>query len=405
MAVPLVTGGVQPLPPDSSTSLEELTSGIHFYLREMGQNVIEIGKRLILAKALVPHGEWMSWLDDNFGLKYRMAANFMAVAERFGNVHSNAHLNQTQMIQMLVLPVGEEEKFIAELAAEGLIVAEMSVKTLRVEIQKYKARLAAVSGGVESSVTVEQSVVSSEKVEDEEPVQSENVSFVESIEEMPAVESGSDIFSDTGVVAESLNVSVDSKDDQRVGQNSLEQFFGIMKALSSGGNLQNLVEQSASKDIQALEGQLRQFAALYGDIQGYLAQWKRGKSAAVDSVAEETSVVDDSKPEEEEKAVEIDVKAPMVEESAVEEKGGDNENSLESLVEKICNKKDVEETDRHSILSALYQIALNDDENFTRTEYIRVMVKDMGFEVVHSVPTKNLYQILYFTALKFHIYT
>ena len=183
----------------------------------------------------------------------------------------------------------------------------------------------------------------------------------------------------------------------------------MMKALSSGGNLQNLVEQSASKDIQALEGELRQFAALYGDMQGYLAQWKRGKSESVDSVAEETSVVDDSKPEEEEKAVEIDVKAPIVEEkaveSAVEEKGGDNENSLEGFVEKICNKKEVEETDRHSILSALYQIALNDDENFTRTEYICVMVKDMGFEIVHSVPTKNLYQILYFTALKFHIYT
>ena len=111
MAVSLVAGGVQPVTPDSSTSLEELTSGIRFYLREMGQNVIEIGKRLIFAKELVPHGEWLSWLDDNFGLKYRMAANFMAVAERFGNVHSNAHLNQTQMIQMLVLPEGEEEKF------------------------------------------------------------------------------------------------------------------------------------------------------------------------------------------------------------------------------------------------------------------------------------------------------
>ena len=392
MAVPLVTGGVQPLPPDASTSLEELTTGIHFYLREMGQNVIEIGKRLILAKELVPHGEWMSWLDDNFGLKYRMAANFMAVAERFANVHSNAHLNQTQMIQMLVLPVGEEEKFIAELAAEGLIVAEMSVKTLRAEIQKYKAKLAEVNGGVKRSLSVEQASVSTKKVE--KPVSS-----------VKTVESGSDNSSDTSVAEVSLTVVENSKTDSSTTQNSLEQLFGIMKALSSGGNLQNLVEQSASKDIQALEGQLRQLAALYGDIQGYLAQWKRGKSASVDSVAEETSVVDDSKPEEEEKAVEIDVKAPMVEEPAVEEKGGDNENSLESFVEKICNKKEVEETDRHSILSALYQIALNDDENFTRTEYIRVMVKDMEFEVVHSVPTKNLYQILYFTALKFHIYT
>ena len=31
MAVPLIVSGVQPLPPDSSTSLEELMSGIRFY--------------------------------------------------------------------------------------------------------------------------------------------------------------------------------------------------------------------------------------------------------------------------------------------------------------------------------------------------------------------------------------
>ena len=392
MAVPLVAGGVQPLPPDASTSLEELTSGIHFYLREMGQNVIEIGKRLILAKSLVRHGEWQAWLEDNFALSQMTANNFMRVAERFGKIKIDFNFGSTQMIQMLSLPEGEEEKFIEEQAAAGRIVAEMSVKTLRAEIQKYKAKLALVNGGVERSLSVEQASVSTKKVE--KPVSS-----------VKTVESGSDTSSDTGVAEVSLTVVENSKTDSSTTQNSLEQLFGIMKALSSGGNLQNLVEQSASKDIQALEGQLRQFAALYGNIQGYLAQWKRGKSALVDSVAEETSVVDDIKPEEEEKAVEIDVKAEMVEEPAVEEKGGDNENSLESLVEKICNKKDVEETDRHSILSALYQIALNDDENFTRTEYIRVMVKDMGFEVVHSVPTKNLYQILYFTALKFHIYT
>ena len=392
MAVPLVTGGVQPLPPDASTSLEELTTGIRFYLREMGQNVIEIGKRLILAKSLVRHGEWQNWLEDNFALKQRSAQNFMNCSRRFSESQSIGILDSTQMIQMLALPEGEETKFIAEQAAAGRIVAEMSVKTLRAEIQKYKAKLAAVNGGVKRSLSVEQTSVSTQKVE--KPVSS-----------VKKVARGADTSSDTGVAEVSLTVVENSKTDSSTTQNSLELLFGMMKALSSGGNLQNLVEQSASKDIQALEGELRQFAALYGDIQGYLAQWKRGKSESVDSVAEETSVVNDSKPEEEEKAVEIDVKAEMVEEPAVEEKGGDNENSLESLVEKICNKKDVEETDRHSILSALYQIALNDDENFTRTEYIRVMVKDMGFEVVHSVPTKNLYQILYFTALKFHIYT
>ena len=405
MAVPLVAGGVQPVTPDSSTSLEELTSGIRFYLREMGQNVIEIGKRLIFAKELVPHGEWLSWLDDNFGLKYRMAANFMAVAERFGNVHSNAHLNQTQMIQMLVLPEGEEEKFIEEQMAAGRIVAEMSVRTLRVEIQKYKAKLAAVSGGVESSVTVDQASVSAEEVE--EFVPSEDDSSVESIEEATAVESGSEIFSDTGVVSDSVSVSADGGDDQRVGQNLLEQFFDMMKALSLGGNLQRLVEQSAEKDSQVLEGQLRQFATLYGDIQGYLAQWKRGNGTSVEAVADETSVGEDVETVTENVVAETDVKAPMVEETVAVDKGGDNENSLESFVGKICDKTsdEVDDSDRHSIISALYQIALNDDENFTRTEYIASLMEGKGFEVVHQMSTKSLYHILYITALKFHIYS
>lgn len=43
----------------------------------------------------------------------------MDIAERFGNSHLNANLNQTQMIAMLALPEGEEEKFIAEKKAEN----------------------------------------------------------------------------------------------------------------------------------------------------------------------------------------------------------------------------------------------------------------------------------------------
>ena len=392
-----------PLTPDSSTSLEELTSGIRFYLREMGQNVIEIGKRLILAKSLVRHGEWQAWLEDNFGLKIRSAQNFMAVAERFGKTQSTAFLNRTQMTEMLLLPKGEEEKFIEEQAAAGRIVAEMSVKTLRIAIQQYKAKLSAVNGGVESSFTVEQASVGSEQLE--EVVPSEDDSSVEFFEDVAAVEGSAD----TGVVSDSVSVSADGGDDQHVSQNLLEQFFDMMKALSSGGNLQRLVEQSAEKDSQVLEGQLRQFATLYGDIQGYLAQWKRDKDTLIGTVADETFVGEDVETVSENVVAETDVKAPIVEDkSAVAvDKGGDNENSLESFVGKICDKKsgDVDESDRHSIISALYQIALNDDEDFTRTEYIASLMEGKGFEVVHQMSTKSLYRILYITALRFHIYT
>ena len=195
MAVPLVAGGVKLLAPDVSTSLEELTTSIRFYLREMGQNVIEIGKRLILAKELVQYGDWQAWLEDNFNLSLRTARQFMQIAERFGEKsdsqerQTSAVLNQSQMVEMLSLPEGEEEKFIEELAAVGRVVAEMSVKMLRAEIQKYKAKLA-----------VEQASVSTKKVE--KPVSS-----------VKTVDSGSDTSSDTGVAEVSLTVVENSKTD------------------------------------------------------------------------------------------------------------------------------------------------------------------------------------------------
>lgn len=66
----------------------------------------------------------------HFNLGQRMAQNFMAIAERFGknesdsNYHSNGKIdistfNQTQLVELLALPEGEEENFLALKAAEG----------------------------------------------------------------------------------------------------------------------------------------------------------------------------------------------------------------------------------------------------------------------------------------------
>ncbi|MBR0288662.1 MAG: DUF3102 domain-containing protein [Selenomonadaceae bacterium] len=78
--------------------------------------MIEVGKRLIKAKSLVAHGEWLNWLEKNFALSHTAAKRFMQCAERFSNSATSHLLNQSQMIEMLSLPSTEEtEKFIAEL--------------------------------------------------------------------------------------------------------------------------------------------------------------------------------------------------------------------------------------------------------------------------------------------------
>ena len=374
---------------DSSTTLEDLTDEIKYYLRKMGQNIIEIGKRLTLAKEKLPHGEWQNWLEDNFNLSNQTARKFMQVAERFGKTRIDARFGSTQMIQMLSLPEGEEEKFIAEKEAEGMPVQDMSVKKLRAEIKKYMAKLAMVNDSSESLVSVEHSAKDCTVVE--ESVQVENALSVET------VKSDSDNSSSPSVAEVSLTVVEESKPDSNTSQNLLEQFLGMMQKLATGGNLKELVEQSAEKDLQALETQLQQFSELYGDIRAHLTQWKSGKDTLDDSLAERFGKVHSNALLNQTQTVEETAKA------VGEDKGGDNGDSLEVIVEKVCDKTEVDESDRHSIISALYQIALNDDENFTRTEYIGELMKGKGFEVVPQMSTRDLYNVLYQVALKFKI--
>ena len=133
-----------------TVTLEQITVELKVYFNQWGQNTIEIGKRLAQAKGMLPHGEWLNWLEKNFSLSQPMASNFMRVAERFGNYNSTYNLNQSQMIAMLALPAEETEKFIAEKAAEGTPVEDMTVKQLREKVSKYKADYEAEKAKVEN---------------------------------------------------------------------------------------------------------------------------------------------------------------------------------------------------------------------------------------------------------------
>jgi hypothetical protein len=48
--------------------------------------IIEIGRELIAAKTTVAHGDWLPWIEDEFGWKERTAENYMMVARKFASV-------------------------------------------------------------------------------------------------------------------------------------------------------------------------------------------------------------------------------------------------------------------------------------------------------------------------------
>lgn len=126
--------------PSLDVTLPQLETEIKFHLNQINQNIIEIGKRLIVAKSLIPHGQWQTWLRNNFQLSQWSAIKFINCAERFGKLETNPILNQSQMVTLLSLPnVEETEKFIEQKESEGNPISKMSVKTLRKEIKQWKA--------------------------------------------------------------------------------------------------------------------------------------------------------------------------------------------------------------------------------------------------------------------------
>jgi hypothetical protein len=48
-------------------------------------SIIEIGRELIAAKAECGHGNWLGWLEQEFGWHENTARNYMNVAAQFGS--------------------------------------------------------------------------------------------------------------------------------------------------------------------------------------------------------------------------------------------------------------------------------------------------------------------------------
>src|SRR5262249_21776298 len=63
------------------TELERIAARVHTALRSQTKNVIEIGKLLIESRKHLEHGEWQSWLAENFDLSYHTARNYVTAAE------------------------------------------------------------------------------------------------------------------------------------------------------------------------------------------------------------------------------------------------------------------------------------------------------------------------------------
>ncbi|OUO39035.1 DUF3102 domain-containing protein, partial [Flavonifractor sp. An306] len=111
---------------------------------------IEIGRRLVEVKAMLPHGQWGEYIKQKVGYSQSTANNLMRIFEEYGapqqsifgpeaNSQALGNLSYTKALQLLAIPAEEREAFVEENHVEDMSTRELD-KAIR---ERDEARAAA----------------------------------------------------------------------------------------------------------------------------------------------------------------------------------------------------------------------------------------------------------------------
>ncbi len=110
---------------------------------------IEIGRRLVEVKSMVPHGEWGKYLEEKVEYSQSTANNLMKLYEEYGsdqhslfetfaNSQAFGKLTYTKALALLAVPAEERETFVDTHDVEGMSTRELqdAIREERDELQK-----------------------------------------------------------------------------------------------------------------------------------------------------------------------------------------------------------------------------------------------------------------------------
>lgn len=137
--------------PAESRTIEAITTDLLDAKRRGGEAIITIGRCLIEAKDMLPHGEWLPWLNEKAEFSERTARNFMRLAREWTNRQALADLGASKALTLLALPADEREQFMAENN-----VVDMTTRQLEEAIRdRDEARKAAEAAQAEARTAEE----------------------------------------------------------------------------------------------------------------------------------------------------------------------------------------------------------------------------------------------------------
>lgn len=133
--------------PVEGRTIETITDEILDAKRTGGEAILTIGRCLIEAKDMLPHGEWLPWLNERVEFSERTARNFMRLAREWTNRQTLADLGAAKALTLLALPAEEREQFV-----EDHNVIDMSTRQLKEAIrERDEARKAAEEAKADAS--------------------------------------------------------------------------------------------------------------------------------------------------------------------------------------------------------------------------------------------------------------
>ena len=133
-------------------TLDMVAAEIRTFTASMLNNIIEIGRRMVEAKEMLPYGDFGKWIQENTGYSASTANNFMRIYTEYGAVQGSlfggetecqtfGKLSYTKALALLALPAGEREAFV-----ENHDVDAMSTRQLQKAIRERDAALQEAEG-------------------------------------------------------------------------------------------------------------------------------------------------------------------------------------------------------------------------------------------------------------------
>lgn len=115
---------------------------------------VEIGRRLIEAKDLLPHGEWAEWLSNEVAFSQSTANKYMQLFNKFGSAQLSifgaelksetfTNLSYSQALKLLAVPDDEVEEFVKKNDVENMSARELDKLIKERDEARAKAEQAA----------------------------------------------------------------------------------------------------------------------------------------------------------------------------------------------------------------------------------------------------------------------